>query len=245
MFLRECREPMRLIPLSHAGCGALAARCEEHARETWLQRVCPAGPSSSSVVGPLIAWPPPRFHNADDDSETASRSTRDPQGRVSFTRQHRARKCLRMGLPGTHMLVASILVAITCLILRLSSAPPSFWPEAIANDKFFEASPWLRLLTLPCSLSHSCSKKRTCHAIWGVILLWLLLCPYLAPVLYPIESQEDEVHFFSTADGARINLSRYRSHNSTGHQNPQVFHPLAQHSKCPRHICAGAHVLEM
>jgi hypothetical protein len=100
----------------------------------------------------------------------------------------------------------------------------------------------LRLLTLPCSPSHSCSKKRSCHAIWGVILFWLLLCPYLAPVLYHIESQEDEVHFFSTADGARINLSRYRSHNSTGNRNPQICHPCAQHGDDDDVIFVPAHV---
>jgi hypothetical protein len=49
--------------------GTLAARLEEHARETWLQRARSADLSSSSVVRPLIQHPPPRFHDADDDSD--------------------------------------------------------------------------------------------------------------------------------------------------------------------------------
>jgi hypothetical protein len=63
---------------------------------------------------------------------------------------------------------------------------------------------------------HSCNKNKACRGAWIVFFLWAILAPYLAPVLFPLETQEDEVHFFTTADGARINLSRYRAANSTG-----------------------------
>lgn len=112
-------------------------------------------------------------------------------------------------MPGTHILVACILLAINLLIFR--SVPSTTVPP-------------LRLLVLtrPVALRRitlsidSCSKKRYCHAVWLSVLLWLVFSPYLSPVLFPAVSQEDEIHFFKTADGARINLSRYRSHNSTG-----------------------------
>jgi len=79
----------------------------------------------------------------------------------------------------------------------------------------------------------SCTRKTHSRALWYVVLCWLVFCPYLAPLLYPTESQEDEVHFFTTADGARINLSRYRAHNSTLGVRKQSF-------TAPVILCHGA-----
>mmetsp|Transcript_36714 Transcript_36714/g.88757 ORF Transcript_36714/g.88757 Transcript_36714/m.88757 type:complete len:260 (-) Transcript_36714:2-781(-) len=101
-----------------------------------------------------------------------------------------------MGLPGTHLLVAILLLSIHLTVT-------------------------------------SCTRKTHYRALWYLILCWLVFCPYLAPLLYPTETQEDQVHFFTTADGARINLARYSAYNATLGERKQSF-------TAPVILCHGA-----
>ena len=69
---------------------------------------------------------------------------------------------------------------------------------------------------------------------WGRIFLsWALVCSFMSPILYVVDTREDEVHFIKAKDGWRITLSRYRAAGS-------MVGERKQSTTAPVILCHGA-----
>jgi len=53
-----------------------------------------------------------------------------------------------------------------------------------------------------------------CRIGTWIFLSWAFVCSLVSPLLYVVETREDEVHFITSKDGWRINLARYRAAGS-------------------------------
>jgi len=66
-----------------------------------------------------------------------------------------------------------------------------------------------------------------------IFLSWAFLCSFISPLIYVVDTREDEVHFVKSKDGWRISLARYRAAGS-------VVGSRKQSTTAPVILCHGA-----
>ena len=72
-----------------------------------------------------------------------------------------------------------------------------------------------------------------CRMGTWIFLSWALLCSFISPLIYVVDTREDEVHFVTSKDGWRISLARYRAAGS-------VVGSRKQSTTAPVILCHGA-----
>ncbi|EKX52547.1 hypothetical protein GUITHDRAFT_150582 [Guillardia theta CCMP2712] len=77
------------------------------------------------------------------------------------------------------------------------------------------------------------SKNVLVRIFASLVFVWAFICPFLTPLVIPLHTQEDEVHFISCPDGWRINLARYRPVGSYAGERKQS-------TTAPVILCHGA-----
>lgn len=72
-----------------------------------------------------------------------------------------------------------------------------------------------------------------CRMGTWIFLSWAFLCSFISPLIYVVDTREDEVHFVKSKDGWRISLARYRAAGS-------VVGSRKQSTTAPVILCHGA-----
>lgn len=97
-------------------------------------------------------------------------------------------------------------------------------------ERMKPSSPSLRAPSVRCGTGRcgSCCRMGT----W-IFLSWAFLCSFISPLIYVVDTREDEVHFVTSKDGWRISLARYRAAGS-------VVGSRKQSTTAPVILCHGA-----